>query len=367
MKKTGRNWTRYFVPGFLFQSVVIGGGYGTGAEIAQYFAMRGMLGGALGLMVTTLVWSLLCAVTFLFAQRYRTFDYHSLMKTLLGKWSFLYEGCYLTMLLIVLGVINATAGSMIGSLGFSPWLGVGILSGSIFWLVVKGTEAVEKALSFWSIVLYAVYALFLIAVFIKFGSRITSEIAKHQISGNWLMSGLQYSFYNLGVVPALLYTIRDMKDTREAAISGALAGLIGVIPALFLLLAMGCDLPMVVQAEVPVAAIFSMLHDRWLFYAFQIVLFGTLVETGTGYIKAVTDRVETAVRHPYGTTPAKLRPTVTAGLIIFGVGVSSFGLTGLVAKGYGTVCWGFLLAYVFPMLTVGVRKIWREKNERLLR
>ena len=34
-----RSWTRYLVPGFIFQSVVIGGGYGTGAEIAQYFGV----------------------------------------------------------------------------------------------------------------------------------------------------------------------------------------------------------------------------------------------------------------------------------------------------------------------------------------
>ena len=35
---------KYLIPGFIFQSVVIGGGYGTGAEIAQYFGVNGMLG-----------------------------------------------------------------------------------------------------------------------------------------------------------------------------------------------------------------------------------------------------------------------------------------------------------------------------------
>ena len=40
-------WTRYLVPGFVFQSVVIGGGYGTGAEIMQYFGVNGLVGGLL--------------------------------------------------------------------------------------------------------------------------------------------------------------------------------------------------------------------------------------------------------------------------------------------------------------------------------
>ena len=47
-----RSWTRYLVPGFIFQSVVIGGGYGTGAEIAQYFGVKGLVGGLLGMVVT---------------------------------------------------------------------------------------------------------------------------------------------------------------------------------------------------------------------------------------------------------------------------------------------------------------------------
>ena len=40
-----------------------------------------------------------------------------------------------------------------------------------------------------------------------------------------------------------------------------------------------------------------------------------------------------------------------------GVAVSTFGLTGLIAKGYGTICWGFLFVYLTPMLAIGIYKI----------
>ena len=49
---TKKKWTRWLIPGFIFQSVTIGGGYGTGAEIAQYFGASGMVGGLLSALVT---------------------------------------------------------------------------------------------------------------------------------------------------------------------------------------------------------------------------------------------------------------------------------------------------------------------------
>ena len=363
MEKKSRGFMKYLVPGFIFQSVVIGGGYGTGAEIAQYFGVRGMVGGLLGMIVPTIVWSLLCAVTFEFTRLFRTFDYNSMMGKLLGKAGILYEICYVILMLIVLGVINATAGSMLNSLtGLSPWIGVIILAVGITLLVIKGTEAIEKVLSFWSVVLYVVYALFLIVVFVKFGSNISGEFAKAEINGNWFMSGLQYAFYNLGIVPALLYTVRDAENRKEAVVSGALAGIIGVIPALLLLLAMGCNMAEVVAAETPVSVIFEMLDMTWLYVLFEIVLFGTLIETGTGFIKAVTDRIETTVAKSKGSCPAAMRPVLTAIFVLIGIGVSTFGLVGLIAKGYGTACWGFFAVYVVPMLTIGIYKIVNFKK-----
>ena len=267
--KKKKSFVKYLIPGFIFQSVVIGGGYGTGAEIAQYFGVNGLVGGLLGMCVTLVVWSLLCAVTFEFVRIFRTFDYNSLMHKLLGKAGVLYEICYVILLLIVLGVINATAGSMIQSLtGLTPWLGVIILSAGIVLLVMKGTEAIEKALSFWSYVLYAVYLLFMIVVFVKFSGNIGAEFAKAEVTGNWFLNGLQYSFYNLGIVPALLYTVRDAESRKEAVTEGILAGVIGVIPAVLLLLTMACNMSAVVSAETPVTVIFEMLDMKWLYVLF---------------------------------------------------------------------------------------------------
>ena len=40
----------------------------------------------------------------------------------------------------------------------------------------------------------------------------------------------------------------------------------------------------------------------------------------------------------------------------------SFGLTGLIAKGYGTLAWVMFIVYVIPILTLGIYKISKAKK-----
>ena len=96
--KRRRKWTRYLTPGLVFQSVLIGGGYGTGAEVARYFGCHGLMGGLLALGAAAAGWAALCAVTFEFVRVFRTYDYGSMMKRLLGRAGFLYDLCFNAML-----------------------------------------------------------------------------------------------------------------------------------------------------------------------------------------------------------------------------------------------------------------------------
>jgi len=352
-----KNWIKYLIPGFIFQSVVIGGGYGTGAEIKEFFLTQGFVGGLLGMIVTTIIWSLVCAASFEFARVFKAFDYNSLMDGLLGKAKYLYEICYIVLLLIVLGVINATAASMFNSLtGLSGMIGIAILTVGISALVILGTDAIEKALTVWSYLLYAVYLLFMIICLTKFGGAIGAEFAKGEISGSWLKMGANYAYVNLGIVPALLYTVRDCETRKEAVVSGLLAGVIGVIPALLLLICIAGATPATLEASTPVAVLFDLLQMKWLYVLFEIVLFGTLIETGTGFIKAVDDRIEIYLEKK-GKLTSAVRPAVAIALVAIGIAVAQFGLTGLIAKGYGTICYGFLFFFVLPILTIGVYKI----------
>ena len=48
---------RYFLPGFAFKAVVIGGGYATGRELAEYFLPSGPWGGLLGMFLAMALWA----------------------------------------------------------------------------------------------------------------------------------------------------------------------------------------------------------------------------------------------------------------------------------------------------------------------
>ena len=50
-----------------------------------------------------------------------------------------------------------------------------------------------------------------------------------------------------------------------------------------------------------------------------------------------------------------------AAIAVSAIGVSAIlsllGITMLIAKGYGTMAWGFLLVYVIPLMTLGLYRI----------
>jgi uncharacterized membrane protein YkvI len=63
----------------------------------------------------------------------------------------------------------------------------------------------------------------------------------------------------------------------------------------------------------------------------------------------------------YARRPGTVRP---AGVllcailaILLSAGLSLWGITSLIAQGYGTMAWGFLVVYVIPLLTIGVYRL----------
>ncbi len=58
--------------------------------------------------------------------------------------------------------------------------------------------------------------------------------------------------------------------------------------------------------------------------------------------------------------PTKITTTFTIVLLVAGALIAQYGLIGLIAKGYGTITWGFFAFYVVPICTIGVWKIMQE-------
>jgi uncharacterized membrane protein YkvI len=355
---------KYLMPGFVFQSVVIAGGYGTGRELVEYFLNFGPLGGLLGmLVVTTVIWSCMLAMSFEFARIYRAYDYRSFFQNLLGRYWFVFEILYFILLCIVLGVIGSAAGVILRDNFHIPYLaGVSITMALIGFLAFKGSLWIARFLSSWSLVLYLAFGAFLCVSLLKFGPTIQENFSGGLILPYWAMGGFKYALYNIAVIPAVLFCVKGIETRKEALSSGLLAGAIGICPGLLLYIAIVSSYPSVLHEEVPVVFILHKVGFSFLLIFFQIVLLGALITTGIGFIHAVNERISTACLSKGKEFPRWQRPVVAVGFLCLGMCLSIFGLINLIAKGYGTISWGFFVVYVIPMITLGLAKIIREKS-----
>ena len=355
---------KYFLPGFVFQSMVIGGGYGTGRELVEFFLQYGPLGGLLGMLfVSTVIWCAVCAVTFELARMTRSYDYRTFTRQLLGRGWVLFEVCFVVMMLLGLAVIAAAGGSIVQETFQLPYyVGVmGIMAGVGF-LVFQGTPLIEKFFSTWSFVLYVVYFVFFVWSLFQLGGGGVSGLVTEEVKPGWFVSGIKYAAYNLVIIPALLFCVRHQQTRKEAISAGLLAGPIGIIPGFFFYLAMVSQHPGILEHTVPVNHVLDVLGSGMFQFIFQIVLLGTLVESGSGLIHAFNERVAGAYREKRFQMPPNLRPLVAVLLLAVAAGLARFGLINLISQGYGTATWGVLLVYVVPVLTLGVRKIIKTKE-----
>src|SRR5258707_13787981 len=76
---------RFLLPGFAFKAVVIGGGYATGRELAEFFLPSGPWGGIAAMLLAMLIWSAVCGTTFLFAPAGGARGYLSFFHSLPGR------------------------------------------------------------------------------------------------------------------------------------------------------------------------------------------------------------------------------------------------------------------------------------------
>ena len=352
---------RYLLPGFVFQSVVIAGGYGTGRELVEFFLSRGPLGGLLAMALATVVWSAVCIVSFEFARVFQAFEYRSFFQRLLGPGWVAFELLYVALMMIVLAVI-AAAGSITEETFGLPYLSgvVGILA-LVGFLVFGGNRVIERAFAGWSGVLYVVYVLFFLMCVRSFGPAIQASLSGGGIEGSWILGGLKYAGYNLGVLPAVLITIRHHRNRRDTFIAGLLTGPIAMIPALLFFCAIAGEYPGILTASVPVNHMLELLGSRTFQIVFQVMLFGTLVETGAGLIHAVNERIARSFAERDRALPARTR--VAAAVVLLGLGalIAQFGLTELIASGYGMITYGYLAVFVLPVLTWGIVLIRRQR------
>ena len=355
---------RIWLPGFVLQSVVIGGGYATGRELIEFFLSSGPVSGLLGLLAATAMFSIVAALCFELARLTGSYNYRSFFRHLLGRGWFVYELAYFVLGLLVLAVVGAAAGELAAAhLGMSNAVATVIFMALIGVLAFWGTTLIERALAGWSFVLTATFAVLAAAYLWQFGDELRAILSVDAEASGWFLDAVRYAGYNLVVVPVILFCASHMTSRRDAFTAGALAGPLAMIPGCLLYLALAASYPEILDSAVPSDFLMQKLDLPWLKIVFYVVVFGTLVETATAFIHAVNERIAEGYRERGTAMPPWLRAVVALAALLFAVTLASqIGLIDLIAKGYGTLTWVFIGVFILPLCTVGVWKIWHGRG-----
>lgn len=357
---------RFLLPGFAFKAVVIGGGYATGREIAEFFLPAGPWGGLLAMTLATVIWSGVCVATFLFARAVHALDYRTFFRALLGRFWVLFEFAYAFFIVLVLAVFGAAAGEIgRATLDLSPLVGTVALMVGIAGFAAFGDTAVERLFAWVSVLLYGVYAIFLVLALGSFGDRIAAAFsAAGPPAPGWALGGVSYAGYNIVGAVIILPVTRHLLSGRDAVAAGLAAGPLAMLPAFLFFTCMVAFMPGIATEVLPSDVMLERLGQPLFHLLFQIMICAALLESGTGAVHAINERVSTAWAAKRE-RPLDRRARGLLALALLGLCMliaERVGLVDLIAKGYRVLAFLLIVLYVLPLLTIGVHRLLRMRR-----
>jgi uncharacterized membrane protein YkvI len=363
--KAPSRFKRWLLPGLGVRAVVIGGGYATGRELAEFFLSKGPWGGLYAILFATLLFSIFCSLTFVAARHFRTFDYRSFFKQLLGPAWPLFELAYLLFVVLILAVYGAAAGAIGNAVFGAPlWVGTALLAVCIAAIVAFGNKAVERLFRDVSYLLYGVYALFIVLALWKFGALVPGGFEAYPQTSGWAIAGITYFGYNIVGAVVILPVLRHLTSDRDAVIAGTIAGPLTMVPALLFFIPMVAFYPQVQSATLPSDFMLQRIGILAFHLLFQLMIFSALLESGTSSVHAINERIDHAWKARTGKSLThRQRLTIALVVIVLCMFLASrFGLVALIATGYRALSYVLLATFILPLITVGVWKLSRGRN-----
>lgn len=363
-------FAQYLLPGIIFQSVLIGGAYATGREIVQYGARFGPTG-VWSILAIFVGFSLTSIVAFEFARVARVYDYRGYVRALIGPLWPLFDILYLIMVVVVIAVVGAASGSVFEEIVGAPyWLGVAVVIVMVGILNARGRATIERFKTVGSLVLYAGYLIFAGAVLSQtWGNTVAAfgpgarDLAESVPVAEALFIGILYVGYNLVGIAATLFVLDRQTTRQQTVVAGLICGLLSTVPFVLTYVAIlgFYPDPSVLEAPVPWLVMLRQTAGGAVVWIYAVVILWTLIETATGHIHAITDRISVnleEIERP-ALTPVQAG-TLSVAVLLLAAILSRLGLITLVAQGYSMMAYGFLLLFALPLLTVGLARMFRN-------
>mgnify|MGYP005663872509 FL=1 len=196
-------------------------------------------------------------------------------------------------------------------------------------------------------------------MFNKFGGDVVHNLVNQSPGTGWIKNGAAYAGLQISIRPAVLFSLRHLNNRKSAITAGLIVGPVAIIPAILFYFTMLTHYPEIKDEVLPSNFLLESLGSRWFQLWFQIVLLGTLVETGAGVIHAFNERLASLYRSLGKKMPRTLRPAVAVALMLCASLLSKLGLINLILLSASTFAWFSLAVFLLPLLTLGVAKIYR--------
>ena len=365
------SWLKvWIIPGAVFQSVTVGGAYGTGRDVVEWISQYGALAGLASVVLIAFMMALVMAVTFEFAVRFQLRDYRVFFKKLLGPFWISYEIVFLVALVLVLAIASSAAGKVLhGSFGWPNSVGVGVMMSVVVLCSYFGRKWVELTLTFWGLLMSALLVVYAALIFIYKGDAIAEVFHSDEFEfgedWRWAISSAKFFLYSAFVVPVVLYTTEHIKTRRQAWGAGLVAALMGMLPGLVYHITFMAKFPAVLEQELPTYWMLQQLGFPLLIMIYVAVLFGTITQTGVGVLQGINERIDTWWGERHGRPLHRRNHSLIAGgAMIASVLLSNIGIVALVAHGFGFLSWFSLGIFALPILTRGVWLLRRANSEQ---
>lgn len=368
---------RLVLPAIILQSVLIGGGYATGREVVEFGARFGAMGW-MSILTIFAGFTVVNVVLFEVVRVARTYDYKGLMKELIGRAWPVFDIVFAAMAILVIAVMASASGEILQQTLGVPYLaGIAAVVAVVGALTYHGSGLIERFKTGGTVLLYLGYALFAGVVIWTMAPEIlaalrsgTTAYAAGATPFDAVGTGILYVGYNLAVFPAVLFTLHRQKTRRDTVTAGLLAGFLMTLPFLWTYLAVLAFYPdpAVLGASVPWLAMLDGIGPAWLVVVYGIVVAWTLLETSTGLIHAILDRVDQDLK-TLDDVPEALEGGLSklqsgllgAGVLVAAALLARVGIIELVATGYTAMAFVFLGVFAVPLFTVGLYKVLKTE------
>jgi uncharacterized membrane protein YkvI len=171
----------------------------------------------------------------------------------------------------------------------------------------------------------------------------------------WVVGGVTYASYNVVGAIVILPVLRHLTSNRDAVVAGLIAGPLAMLPALIFFCCMIAFYPRIAAETLPSDYLLQRLNLPWFHLLFQLMIFAALLESGTGAVHAINERINHAWLRTHAQSLSRAARLCIALAILTGCMLLAqrFGLVTLIARGYRALAVIFLLVYVLPLFALG--------------